>query len=84
MGKYFFNTTKFGWVDYTAYIRPACLPCSNSSCVAGFLKNKRLLNHDISDEERCKVESKFILELCCLTALHCAGSNKLCQHKAGP
>ena len=65
--KHFDNTIKFGWVDYTAYIRPVCLPCSNSSCVAGFLKNKQLLNDNISDEERCKVESKFILELCCLT-----------------
>ena len=63
MGKFFVNTTIFGWVEYTSYIRPVCLPCSKTSCVAGFLKNEKLLTDEKTEEEKCETESNIGLKL---------------------
>ena len=53
----------FGWVDYSMHIRPVCLPCMGSNAMVGFLANSGILRGDETQEERCELESTFLIEI---------------------
>ncbi|CAK8674437.1 unnamed protein product [Clavelina lepadiformis] len=56
--------TSFGFVNYTAYIRPVCLPCMENNCLEDHLRKPEvgLLTGSESSEEKCRVETNFLLE----------------------
>nr|XP_039269711.1 complement factor B-like [Styela clava] len=55
-----------GYVEFTPYIRPVCLPCSPDSCVSQVLmkkdsKGRVLIKGSETDEEKCKIEYDFLM-----------------------
>ena len=48
-----------GSISYTSYIRPVCLPCMGSPCMAEFLMAQGNFNESDTQEERCRKEGKL-------------------------
>ncbi|CAK8674431.1 unnamed protein product [Clavelina lepadiformis] len=51
-----------GWVNYTDYIRPVCLPCMENNCLESYLRDQSVLNGNETEEESCTKQSDFLLE----------------------
>ena len=47
-----------GHINFTAYIRKACLPCTNDNCLTQYLTQKNMTTGQETPEERCRIESK--------------------------
>ncbi|XP_077969392.1 complement factor B-like isoform X2 [Styela clava] len=55
-----------GYVEFTPFIRPVCLPCSPDSCVSQVLmkkdsRGKVLIKGEETDEEKCKIEYDVLM-----------------------
>ena len=48
-----------GHVNYTAFIRPVCLPCVENNCLGSYLQQQGMLTGNETPEERCQIESKL-------------------------
>ena len=53
-------TSISGAVNYTEYIRPVCLPCTQSDCFKKYLEQKGLIDGTETEAERCEIESKLL------------------------
>ncbi|XP_076821429.1 uncharacterized protein LOC143468237 isoform X2 [Clavelina lepadiformis] len=51
-----------GWVNYTEYIRPVCLPCMENNCIDGYLRKYNELDGTESKEQSCMKQSDFLME----------------------
>ncbi|XP_076821430.1 complement factor B-like [Clavelina lepadiformis] len=51
-----------GWVNYTDYIRPVCLPCMENNCLGSYLRNQNVLDGNETEEKSCTKQSDFLLE----------------------
>ncbi|CAK8674344.1 unnamed protein product [Clavelina lepadiformis] len=64
LGLYWQQTGNAGWVNYTSYVRPVCLPCMDGNCVSEYLeRNERtLFGRKISGSDKCKTEGDWLIE----------------------
>ncbi|XP_076823257.1 uncharacterized protein LOC143469448 [Clavelina lepadiformis] len=64
LGLYWQQTGNAGWVNYTSYVRPVCLPCMDGNCIGEYLeRNKRtLFGRKISESDKCKTEGDWLIE----------------------
>ncbi|CAK8674430.1 unnamed protein product [Clavelina lepadiformis] len=51
-----------GWVNYTDYIRPVCLPCMENNCLNSYLRKYNDLDGTENEEESCTKQSDFLIE----------------------
>ena len=63
-----------GHVNYTAYIRPVCLPCMENNCLGSYLQQEGILTGNETAIDRCRVECEPNLTLC--VAPNCTKSGK--------
>ncbi|XP_076821816.1 sushi, von Willebrand factor type A, EGF and pentraxin domain-containing protein 1-like isoform X2 [Clavelina lepadiformis] len=64
LGLYWQQTGNAGWVNYTSFVRPVCLPCMDGNCVIEYLeRNERtLFGRKISESDKCKTEGDWLIE----------------------
>ncbi|XP_076822017.1 uncharacterized protein LOC143468587 [Clavelina lepadiformis] len=64
LGLYWQQTGNAGWVNYTSYVRPVCLPCMDGNCVGEYLeRNKRtFFGRKISENDKCTTEGDWLIE----------------------
>ncbi|CAK8674354.1 unnamed protein product [Clavelina lepadiformis] len=64
LGLYWHETGNAGWVNYTSFVRPVCLPCMDGNCVSEYLeRNERtLFGRKISESDKCKTEGDWLIE----------------------
>ncbi|XP_076821802.1 uncharacterized protein LOC143468462 isoform X2 [Clavelina lepadiformis] len=64
LGLYWQQTGNAGWVNYTSFVRPVCLPCMDRNCVSEYLeRNERtLFGRKISESDKCKTEGDWLIE----------------------
>ncbi|XP_076821631.1 uncharacterized protein LOC143468357 isoform X1 [Clavelina lepadiformis] len=52
-----------GWVNFTEYIRPVCLPCMENNCVENYLQKYSFLDGSETEEESCRIQNDFLFEV---------------------
>ena len=52
-------TPQGGFVNYTAFIRPVCLPCTDDNCLSQYLLQQNLTTGNENATERCRIESEY-------------------------
>uniref|UniRef100_H2YT17 C3/C5 convertase n=1 Tax=Ciona savignyi TaxID=51511 RepID=H2YT17_CIOSA len=51
----------FGWVNYTDYIRPVCIPCMPNNCLNEHLQGKGLIPANSTAQQICDIEKDYVL-----------------------
>uniref|UniRef100_H2YD57 C3/C5 convertase n=1 Tax=Ciona savignyi TaxID=51511 RepID=H2YD57_CIOSA len=51
----------FGWVNYTDYIRPVCIPCMPNNCLNEHLRGKGRIPSNSNAEQICNIEKDYVL-----------------------
>ncbi|XP_078495167.1 limulus clotting factor C-like [Ciona intestinalis] len=56
-------TNAFGWVNFTDYIRPVCLPCMPNNCLNSYLRNKGRIQGNLNQQQICDIETAAVLDV---------------------
>ena len=46
-------------VNYTAFIRPVCLPCMDNNCLGNYLQRQGILSGRETAIDRCRIECEL-------------------------
>ncbi|XP_078493961.1 complement factor B-1 [Ciona intestinalis] len=53
----------FGWVNFTDYIRPVCLPCMPNNCLNSYLRTKGRIPANSNQQQICDIETAAVLDV---------------------